>query len=181
MYTEESFRGHLEAILPSCIERAKNSKITDIIPNKYFSRASSEVREMYIYGYYIGSIALSQSLAEGLTKFICERNKMVKYPKKDQLKRVEKLLSNKIITNEISNAFIEIEKCRNDFIHMNKNIETNIKLLEENAKNNIENLFKIEEYIFGHDIKKGKISPKNPAYWDVDANGNVEVFLRISL
>lgn len=178
MNTEQRLRSNFEIKLASSIRRAELTDILPIIPNHYFTKASSEIQEMFISGYFIGAITLSQSVAEGLSRFMCERNGLRSYPKKDHLKRVNKLLSINVITPECKIAFDRIHEGRDDFHHMNENIETDPTELEANAKLNVECLFLIEREIFDHSFRKGKIIRKHPQYWDDSTEGTTMAFLR---
>ena len=176
MNTEQGLRNNFEGKLPACLARAAATRIVPIIPNHHFSVASSEIRDMYIEGYFNGAIALSQSVAEGLSKFVCKRKHV--RSAKNHLTRVEKLRSEKIITEEANAAFKIIEDGRNEFHHMNEEIVTNNSVLEQKAKQNVEKLFDIEDEIFRHSFDKGKLVPANPEFWDIKQNGTTEVFLR---
>ena len=178
MKTEKQLRSVFEMELASSIQRADKTEVIAIIPNHYFSAASSEIREMFIAGYFMGAITLSQSVAEGLSRFLCERNKLHRYPKKDHLKRVALLQSVKVITPESKTAFDKIAEWRNDFHHMNENIKTNRSELEIKAKLNIDCLFQIEKEIFNYSVSKGKIIPIYPQYWDISPDGTTKAFLR---
>ena len=164
--------------LASSTQRAVQTDVLPIIPNQYFSVASSEIREMFIAGYFIGSITLSQSVAEGLSRFICERNGLCGDIKKKHSNRVAILQSQNKITSEAKTAFDKIAEWRNDFHHMNGNINTNRSELEIKAKINIDCLFQIEKEIFDHSFNKGKMIPLHSQYWDISADGTTEAFLR---
>ena len=96
MNTEKELRSRSEAKLHSSILRAEATNVVPVVPHHYFAASSSEIRDMFIDGYFIGTISLSQSVAEGLSKFLCKR-KHLPCPK-DHLARVKKLLSESIIT-----------------------------------------------------------------------------------
>ena len=178
MSTGQQLRNIFELKLPSSIKRAEQTGVVSIIPNHYFSVASSEIRQMFIAGYFMGSISLSQSVAEGLSRFLCERNKLSPYPRKDHLKRVDRLQLKNIISIQAKNAFCKIEEGRNDFHHMNKHIETNQSGLEDKARLNVECLFLIEREIFDYSFSEGKIVRKHPEYWDTGIDGTTKAFIR---
>ena len=168
-----------EAKLHYSVERAKNTKVVPIIPNHYFATSSSEIRDMYIDGFYIGTISLSQAVAEGLSRFLCKR-KHIRCPK-NHLTRVNNLRKEKIITEKIKKSFESIEYGRDDFHHMDENIDNDYSALEAKAKLNVDNLFLIEEEIFGCSYDNGKIVPNKPEFWDLNADGTTNVFLRCSI
>ena len=93
----------------------------DVIPATHFSAVSAEISFLFRDGHFYGSIALSQALAEALVRFMCECNSFK--PGKDFEKNVEKLLKRSFITTELKNAFSEIWKKRNDYHHLNRQIE----------------------------------------------------------
>lgn len=178
MKTEQRLRSMFEMKLASLIQRADQTEVIPIIPNHYFSAASSEIREMFIDGYFMGTITLSQSVAEGLSRFLCDRNKLRGYLKQEHSKRLIILQSENIITPESKTSFDKIAGWRNDFHHMNENIKTNRSELESKAKLNVDCLFQIEKEIFDHSFSKGELVPKYPQYWDISADGTTEAFLR---
>ena len=178
MKTEQRLRSMFEIKLVSSVKRAEQTDVIPVVPNHYFSAASSEIREMFIAGYFIGMITLSQSVAEGLSRFLCARNGLKGYLKQKHSKRVVLLLSENIISHESKTAFDEIAEWRNDFHHMNENIKTNRSELESKAKINIDCLFQIEKEIFDYSFSKGELVPKYPQYWDISADGTTEAFLR---
>jgi hypothetical protein len=179
MSIEKVLRSRNEAKIHFCVLRAQETRVVPIIPNHYFTASSSEIRDMFIDGYFIGTISLSQSVAEGLSKFLCKRKHIA--CSKKHLVRVKKLLSEDIITAEAGAAFEKIEDGRNDFHHMNENVESDYSALEIKAKSNVDSLFMIEDEIFGHSFDNGKVVPKNPEYWDIGTDGTTKVFLRFSL
>ena len=178
MDIEQRLRSMFEIKLASSILRAEQTEVIPIIPNQYFSTASSEIRDMFIDGYFTGAITLSQSVAEGLSRFLCDRNGLREYIKEKHSKRVFLLQSEKIISSKSKTAFDKIAEWRNDFHHMNENIKTNRSELDIRAKLNIGCLFQIEKEVFDYSITKGKLAPKYPQYWDIDADGTAEAFLR---
>ena len=171
---EEILRLKFEANLASSVARAKKINAAPIIPVHYFTPSLVEIRDMFVDGYFIGVIALSQSVAEGLSRFLCERNYLPFSVR--HLKRVKILSSEGKITSGAKDAFEAIHQGRNDFHHTNKNIETDRSKLGAKAELNIGYLFQIEKEIFDHSVSKGKLVPKNTQYWDV-TDGTVQVHL----
>ena len=180
MTFEESLRSKFEAKLVSSILRAKEMNNVPIIPNHYFTPSLIETRDMFISGYFMGAISLSQAVAEALSRFLCERNNFLRYLKKVHLERVNLILSENIITPASKIAFTNIDIRRNDFHHMNKNVETDPSELEIRAKLNVDSLSQIEKAIFGGRFSNGKFVPKNPQYWDINSDNTTEVFLDFS-
>ena len=56
MNIEERLQSKNEVRLASSILRAEATNIVPIIPNHYFSTSSSEIRDMFIDGYFMGAI-----------------------------------------------------------------------------------------------------------------------------
>ena len=171
---EEILRLKFEANLASSVARAKKINAAPIIPVHYFTPSLVELREMFIGGYFIGVISLSQSVAEGLSRFLCERNGLP-YSKRHE-KRVRDLSSEGKITSESKDAFDAIHQGRNDFHHMNKNIATDRPALEARAELNVGHLSQIEKEIFSHSPSEGKLVPTKAQYWDV-TDGTTQVHL----
>ena len=162
---EKILRIKFEAKLAASISRAKKMNTAPIIPVHYFTPSLVEIRDMFIDGYFIGVISLSQSVAEGLSRFLCERNSL-RSPAR-HLKRIENLSSGGKITAETKDAFEAIHQGRNDFHHTNKNIETDRSKLAVKAELNVGHLFQIEKEIFDHTISNGKLVVTNAQYWDI--------------
>lgn len=179
MNIETELKSRDAARLQSRVVRAQSTRIVPVIPNHYFAAASSEIRDMFIDGYFIGAISLSQSVAEGLSRFLCKRKHMP--VTKDHIARVEKLRSENVITSESTMAFKRIEDGRNDFHHMNEAVESDYAALEAKAKLSVDSIFQIEGEIFGHSFNNGAIVPNNPEYWDINEDGTAKVSLRFSM
>ena len=110
---------------------------------------------MFIDGHFIGAITLSQAVAEGLSKFLCEKNGL-RCPKKNHLERVNKLQIENKISHEAKDAFEKIHGGRKDFHHMNKDIEMEYAKLEAKAKLIVDSLYLIEEEIFRFSLADGE-------------------------
>lgn len=54
------------------IARLQRVKLHKIIPHLWFDLASTECRDLFRDGHYYGCICLSQSVAEGIAKFVLE-------------------------------------------------------------------------------------------------------------
>jgi hypothetical protein len=59
-----------DARLPGRAERTERSRVHEVIPNHFFSAASSECRETFIDGHYYACVSLAQAVAEGLVRFL---------------------------------------------------------------------------------------------------------------
>ena len=67
---------------------------------------------------------------------------------------------------------------RNDYHHLNPNVETDRQTLEELAKEKARLLAEVESEIFEFRIINGKLQPKYPKYWNISGN-QAQVFLRL--
>ena len=69
---------------------------------------------------------------------------------------------------------------RDDYHHLNPNIETDRFELEKMAYEKILLLNQIESEIFKFSISdEGNLIPDNKKYWDINKDGTVPVFLKI--
>ena len=65
--------------LDSIEERAKrylSIRRLPFIPHTYFASISSEVLKLYRDGYFFACVALSQSVAEALSRFLCKKSRI---------------------------------------------------------------------------------------------------------
>ena len=172
---EETLRQTFEQGLSKQIKRYLEVKPHPIVANHHFSSVSAECIDLFRSGHFFGCISLVQAVAEALVKFLCIRNGWK--PKKQFEKNISKLFSRRFITSEIKDYFSQIWKKRDDYHHLNSNIEIDRQKLESMAREKLDMLNKIESNIFAFTIVEGKIRPVNLKYWDVDGN-KTEVFLR---
>lgn len=169
---------HFEAQLEARLNRAGRTKVHGIIPQHYFSAASSECRDMFIDGHFYGCISLAQAVAEGISKFIGSVHSI--HVGKDFLKRVAKLGTRGFISSQSCDAFRQIwGNDRNTFHHLNETVETDYQTLETRAEECVNALYKIESEIFWYDFTNNGISPKHPEYWPKSGPETVDVFLRL--
>ena len=160
-------------------ERAARTKVHGLIPNHFFSFASSECRDVFIDGHYYASISLAQAVAEGLARYLGDFHQVG--AKKDPPKRVRRLLSKGVISQRITDAFLRIwGNDRNTFHHVNTDIQTDHQELERRAEECVNSLLEIESDVFAYEISEGKIVPKVHAYWPRVDSEHLQVFLRLS-
>ena len=148
-----------------------------IIPNHHFAKASSECIGLYRDGYLLSAVMLSQSVAEGIWRFVLERNQI--QPDGDLPTVAPALVEQKIISTECADAFVRIwGSFRNDVHHMSWKIST-VKFPEV-AKRNMDDLATIERELFAvtFGAEAGKIVLVQPRYWDLQEDGMTQVFLR---
>ena len=149
-----------------------------IVGNHYFAVASDETIRCYEEGLYISCILATQAVAEGILKFLVDRNPDINNSLKSD-DAIDALKSNGHITNECRQAFKKIrESFRNDYHHMNPKVGG----LSHNelAHKVITSLANIEKEIFSVSFSDGKLIPAVPRYWDSKKEGTVECFLRLA-
>ncbi len=159
-------------------QRFLKVKPHDIVPYTPFAPVSAECTYLFRDGHFYGCIALTQSVAEAIARFLCDKNSWK--PDKVFEKNIKKLRNRKFISESIKNNFLEIWKKRDDYHHLNLNIETDRIKLEKMAFDKILLLNKIESEIFKYSISSnGKLIPDNKKYWDMNESGTVPVFLKL--
>ncbi len=146
-----------------------------VIPNHYFAKASTECISLYVDGYFLSAVMVTQAVSEGILKLVAERNGISHGKNGDEV--INLLLQKKLISQSCADAFNRIYKCfRNDIHHMNPKVgEIDFSTL---AKRNIQDLALIEREIFACKFVNGAWAPVNPKYWDIQPNGTAPVFLR---
>lgn len=113
-------------------------------------------------------------MAEALARFFCQRNSWS--PAENFEENINKLFERSFISDKVKQFFLKIREKRDDYHHLNLNIETDRQILEELAKERIRFLNEIEKEIFNAVTNSGKIVPKQPKYWK---GNNNQVFLRL--
>jgi hypothetical protein len=167
-----------EARFQGRAERAARSIIHGIIPQHFFSAASSECRELFVDGHFYGCISLAQAVAEGLTRFLGRFHQIG--ARKNPLLRSSKLYDAGIISQEALQALKRIRgNDRDIFHHMNDNIPTDSKVLEARAEECVDALYTVESEVFEFQTRDGTIVPKNPQYWPRSAPEYVQTCLRL--
>lgn len=175
----EELRRMDDARLAGRTERAVRTRVHGVIPNHFFSAASSECRDVFIDGYYYGCISLAQAVAEGLARFLGDFHQVG--AKKDPPQQVRRLRAKGAITQAGLDAFLRIwGNDRNTFHHINPDIATDRIELARRAEECVTSLLEIESEVFSFDIADGKIVPTKPAYWPKSDPNHLEVFLRLS-
>ena len=150
-----------------------------IIPNHHFAKASSECIGLYRDGYLLSAVMVSQAVAEGIWRFVLERNQIGGGKKKNRPTIAAVLVGRKIISAECADAFGRIWRSfRNDVHHMNPKVST-VKFPEV-AKQNMDDLATIERELFAvtFGAEAGKLVLVQPRYWDLQEDGTTQVFLR---
>ena len=181
---KSEMRAALEQTIEIRVERYLEVEHQGVIPNHHFAAASSECINLYRDGYLLSAVMVSQSVTEGIWKFVLERNQI--QPKKLKAgvgKKMERpavaavLVKQKIISTECAEAFVRIWlSFRNDVHHMNPRVST--VPFRELARQNMVDLAAIEREIFSFTFSNGNLVPVQPRYWDLQADGTTSAFLR---
>ena len=173
---KDTFQQEFKSTLNQRISRYLEVKPHGIIPITHFAAVSSECYLLYRDGHYYGTISLVQAVAEALVRFLCDKNGWK--PNKDYEKNIKELQRKNEISDKLVSLFTQIWNGRNDYHHLNPQIEQDRQELEILAKEKLTDLKNIEEELFAYMTEDGKLVPKYPKYWDQKSN-SVPVFLRL--
>lgn len=175
--TENSLKQEFEQTLSLRVQRYLKVKPHGIIPYTQFAPVSVECTSLFRDGYYYGCITLAQSVAEGIARFICRKNHWK--PGKNFEKNIERLSNRNIISRELRDKFLEIWKNRDDYHHLNPNIEVQRTKLEGISYRKVLFLEEIESEIFKFSVKNGRLIPENKKYWELQENETMPIFLKL--
>ena len=168
-------RAALEQTIEIRVERYLEVAHQGVIPNHHFAAASSECINLYRDGYLLSAVMVSQSVAEGVWRFVLERNQI--QPGGDRPAVAAALVEQKIVSTECAEAFGRIwHSFRNDVHHMNPSVSA--VPFRELARRNMVDLAAIEREIFAFTLRNRKLLPVQPRYWDLQADGTTSAFLR---
>jgi hypothetical protein len=146
-----------------------------IVPNRHFAAASSDCLDLYRDGYALSALMVSQAVAEGIWRFVLERNQI--QTDRDRQALAATLVERKIVSAECADAFSRIWRSfRNDVHHMNPSVSH--FPFRDLAKRNLNDLTTIERETFAVSFNNGKLVPVQPLYWDLVVDGTTSVFLR---
>jgi hypothetical protein len=181
------------------VERVLRVNFHRISPHHWFNFASTECRDLFRDGHFYGCICLSQSVAEGLAKFVLEVNAVrigkqkrpIDLSKKPAtgkrlirlLKKLARGTRNGKPMNVLSEKCLKAFECieggdRNDFHHLNKGIVTDRVKLEKRSEECVMALYDIESELFAFDVSSGgRLVPSQPQYWPADGE-KLKVYLR---
>lgn len=174
---ERLIRAEFEQSLNERIDRYLSIGHQPIVANHHFADASTECVNLFRDGYFTACITLTQSVAEGIVKFVRERNGVPQVEHESKQAVVERMRDLGILSQCFVDAVSRIRRSfRDDFHHMNPKV-AGIEL-EPLARRNIADLAAIEREIFECRVADGRLVPERPLYWDVDAGGDVPVYLR---
>lgn len=172
---EDTLKQEFNLMFDQRVKRYLELRPHGIIPNSHFAAVSAECYSLYRDGHFYGAISLSQSVSEALVKFLCNKNGWK--PNKDFEENIKQLITRQKINQDLADIFTKLWEDRNDYHHLNPNIEQERQKLELLAKSKLTDLKNIESELFAYSANGGKIVPKYPKFWDI-SNGTVPVFLR---
>lgn len=175
--TADSIKQEFEQTLSERVERYLQVKPHKIIPNAPFAAPSAQCSLLFRDGHFYACIALVQAVAEAIVRYICD----IDFSKHDRVfeKNVEKLHTRKFIDDKLQRALLKIWHKRDDYHHLNSNVESDRDTLEKLAKEKACLLVEVESEIFKFTFgKNGSIIPKYPKYWKIIGD-QVGVFLRL--
>lgn len=164
---KDSLQQEFNLTIEQRINRQLELRPHPIIPSTHFAKVSAECFNLYRDGHYYGTISLSQAVAEALVRFICQKNLM--RASDDYEENIEVLKKRGLISDNLVVLFSQIWGERNDYHHLNPEIEQDRNKLELLAKEKLTNLKNIEEDLFGYMVNDGKIRPNHLKYWEQTA------------
>jgi len=178
----DALRSSFDASIETRVERYMEIAHQGIVPAHHFAAASDQCIKLYRDGYFLSAVMVSQAVNEAVCRFILDRNGkgVPERPTQRFLREeVKKLAKDAVICQACADACKRIwDSFRNDVHHMNPKVaQIDVQAL---AKSNLQDLAVVEKEIFGCDLKDGKLVPHHPKYWDIQADGTVPAFLRLS-
>ncbi len=177
LWRQKQLRAQLEAELPQRMSRASRVRLQNFIPAHWFAAAASDCARMFVAGFFYGAISVSQAYVEALSRYLAEQHKIK--VGNDTVERCRRLNREGIISMDSLNAVLAVFRDRNDFHHLNKDVEQDNAKLEAMAEDCINRLHTIESEVFAWAIgEKGDVIVHTPAYWPSDEPGTVKVNLR---
>jgi len=160
---EDALRQEVNHSIKERVERYCSVHSWKFTPHTYFAPISAECRLLYRDGYFFACIALCQSVAEALSKFLCE-NFFGKAASAHE-RRIIALRKNLKISVESETSFKKIHEHRNDYHHFNPGVPTDREHLQNIAFEALKELSKIENEIFAFSYENGIPIPKFPELW----------------
>ncbi|SEJ68937.1 hypothetical protein SAMN04244572_04914 [Azotobacter beijerinckii] len=177
LQVKNALKAELDATVDERVTRHLSVNHQNIIAGHHFAAASAECLDLYRDGYFLSTVMVSQAVAEGIFRFVLERNGRAE-EKGDRQTVAKRLVTDGLISQECMGAFVQIwHSFRNDVHHMDPRVATiSFPAL---AKRNIDDLATIEREIFSYRLDNGKLLPVQAHYWDIQSDGTVPVFLRL--
>ena len=174
---EDSIKQEYEQTLSLRAQRYLKVKPHGVVPYTQFASVSAECNLLFRDGHYYGCITLAQSVAEAIVRFLCQKNSWE--AEKVFEKNIDKLLNRHFISENLKNNFLKIWENRDDYHHLNSNIEVQRIKLREISYEKVLLLKEIESEIFKFSLENGKLIPENKKYWELNKDGTIPVFLKL--
>jgi hypothetical protein len=161
---EQELREEFECSINERLDRYNSVRPWQAMHYTDFGPVSSECNLLYRDGYFFASIALCQSVAESLSRFLYRRicRKIIK----DHMIRVKRLKIRGRISAESEVLFESIHKRGNEFYHLNSNTDAERERLKDIAFEVLKALSKIEGDVFAFFAEGGILVPKHPDLWN---------------
>jgi hypothetical protein len=119
---------------------------------------------MYIDGYFYGAISVAQAYVDALSKFLVQQHGI--RGSKDPLLGWKRLADSSFVSHSICDAAVRIFADRNDFHHLNRDVEQEYFALESRALECIRDLHAIESEVFAYTVtESGALRLAHPEYW----------------
>lgn len=176
---EASMRASFDAEIPGRMRRASSVRLQHFIPAHWFAAAASECAGMYIAGFFYGAISISQAYVEALTKYLAEHHGV--RVGKDTAERCKSLHTKGVLSTSARDAAVLVLSDRNDFHHLNKDVEQDHQKLEKRAAECINLLHLLVSEVFAYSFtakQPGQVVLTKPEYWSLPALGQAQVHLR---
>lgn len=176
---QKQMRSRFEASLPDRVRRADAVQLQSFIPAHWFAAAASECAGMYIAGFFYGAISVAQAYVEALSKYLAEHHQV--RVGKDTAERCQRLHGKGIISANALRAALTILDDRNDFHHLNKEVEQDLRKLNKRAEHCINHIHALESEVFAFsssDENPGTVVFEKPDYWPSEGSTLTRVYIR---
>jgi hypothetical protein len=169
-------RRECEAAVEARADRYLRAEHHGIIPGAPFAPASAECIDLFRDGHFFGAISLSQAVGEAIVRHMCDSNRCSAAAKFER--NVLRLRTRGFVNDDIKRQLLKLWEKRNDYHHLNNNVETDRITLEQLAFTKIRALATIEGWVFKYSFAKGALVVRFPQYWPRTGADRVAVFLR---
>jgi hypothetical protein len=175
-WREMQMRNRFDSELPIRLRRATRVQLQHFIPAHWFAAAASECAGMYVAGFFYGAISVAQAYIEAMSRYIAGHHNIK--ISKDTRKRCRRLNTEGIISDAALAAALAILDDRNDFHHLNKDVEQDYQKLESRTEECINHIHTIESEVFAYTFGDNAVLVKQPTYWPSNAPGLAAVHIR---
>ncbi|WP_429816403.1 hypothetical protein [Ensifer sp. B1-9] len=177
MDDEDRMRERLVKVGPQVAARAKLVKFQHFIPGHWFSAAASECVQMFIHGHFYGCISVAQAYVEALGKYLSGVHQV--RVSNDPPILWGRLSKEGIVSKDVAASAKSLFTDRNDFHHLNKDLERDHSKLEQRALHCLDAIYDIECEIFAYSVSEGVVTIHKPQYWpEGREKGTAQVFIR---